>query len=180
MDAEPRARDGAAPHWPGGDLANFGNRVDTLHSIMIHGTGGWPSYDSANSMVDRFTCRVARDQGIGPSFCVDCNGTAFQLLDIEPPRVTLHGGYMNGVSWGIENTDVGDNTSVKPQPENQVYWRKLTDQADGSDDLAGLELRAVLHPNWADGPDFVPLWFPTKRYSAAGDLERASGFFTLF
>jgi hypothetical protein len=180
MDAEPRPRNGAAPHWPGGDLANFGDRIDTLHSIVIHGTGGWPSLDSANNMVDRFTCRVARDQGIGPSFCVDCNGTAFQLLDIDPPRVTLHGGYMNGVSFGIENTDVGDNTAVNPQPANQVYWRKLTSQPDGSDDLAGLELRAVLHPNWADGPDFIPVWFPTRRYAGPGDLDRASGFFTLF
>ena len=180
MDAEPRARDGAAPHWPGGVLKNFGDHIDTLHSIMIHGTSGWPSYDSANGMVDRFTCRVTRDQGIGPAYCVDCNGSAFQLIDMDPPRVTLHAGYMNGVSFGIENTDVGDNSGVKPGSDNQFYWRKLTDLPDGSDDLAGLELRAVLHPNWDRGPDFVPLWMPTSRYAGPGDLEHAGDFKTLF
>jgi hypothetical protein len=181
MDAGSRPRDGDPPHWPGGDLANFGNQISTLHSIMIHGTGGWPSYESANNMVNQYTCQVAENQGIGPSYCIDCNGTAFQLLDIDPARVTLHGGYMNGVSLGIENTDAGDSSAVRPQPTNQTYWRKLTNLPDTSDDLQGMILRAVLHPNGGnEGGDFIPLWFPTSRYTGPGDLDHASGFYTLF
>jgi hypothetical protein len=44
MAAADHPRERAAPHWPGGGRANFGDRLADVHSIVIHGTSGWPSH----------------------------------------------------------------------------------------------------------------------------------------
>ena len=47
--------------------------------------------------------RTAVNQGIGPQFYVDGNGTAFKLIDIDPRRLTWHASFLNGIAFGIEN-----------------------------------------------------------------------------
>lgn len=179
MASDGHPRNGAAPHWPGGGRANFGTGLSAMHSIMIHGTSGWPSHQSATGMTQQYLCQVTDKQGEGPTFVVDCNGTAQQLIDMDPPRVTLHGGFMNGISLGIENTDLGD-ASIQPQASSQ-YWRRPSGLADDRDDLKGLKFYIALHPQGEiEGPDVIPLWFPTTRYSGPGDIDHATRFHTLF
>jgi len=101
----------AQPHWPG---QGFGGQMPANpQSIIIHETSGYPTYASASSFVERYTSR-AGDPGIGPQFYVSGNGTVYRLIDINPPLVTWHAGYMNNVSFGIENGDLGDNRQIGP------------------------------------------------------------------
>ncbi|HEX6395934.1 MAG TPA: N-acetylmuramoyl-L-alanine amidase [Steroidobacteraceae bacterium] len=176
QDGQPRT--GTPPHWPGAGRANFGTRLAAVHSIVIHGTSGWPSHQSATNMTQQYLCQVATKQGEGPTYVIDCNGTVQQLIDTDPPRVTLHAGYMNGISLGIENTDIGD-ASIRPSASS-LYWRRPSGLANDRDDLAGLQLYVLLHPREGEGSDVIPLWFPTSRYTGPGDSNQFSEFHTLF
>ena len=110
MPAEHHAQTAPA-HWP----PNFGSAMTAdPQSIVIHETSGYPTYQAANSFVERYTSQ-ATEAGIGPHFFVSGSGTVYRLIDINPlPRVTWHAGYMNGVSLGIENGDLGDNRQIGP------------------------------------------------------------------
>ena len=166
-------------HWPflNHVRTNFGDVMAAVHSIVIHETTGWPSYQSANNFVDQYTSRTAVNQGIGPQFYVDGNGTAFKLIDIDPRRLTWHASFLNGIAFGIENGDIGDNPDIRP-PE--VHWRALTTKPANQDDLAGLKLFAAVHPMSAGDEDVVPIWFPTANYRGPGDLTHVGGFRMLF
>ena len=86
---------------------------------------------------------------------------------------------MNGISLGIENTDIGDAT-IPPQASS-LYWRRPSGLPDDREDLAGLKLYVALHPQGEiEGADVIPLWFPTNQYSGPGDIDHASKFHTLF
>ncbi len=177
MNAEPNAAN-QPTHWPfspNGVRSNFGDVMATVHSIVIHETSGWPSYQSANNFVDRYTCRVARNQGIGPQFYVDGSGTTFQLIDTNPRRLTWHASFLNGIAFGIENGDIGDEAGIRPPGG---HWRALTTKPANQDDLAGAKVFAVVHPTGDE--DVIPIWFPTANYRGPGDLTHVGGFRMLF
>jgi hypothetical protein len=110
MQAQPPSA-APQPHWPG---QGFGAALPANpQSIVIHETSGYPTYAAADSFVNRYTSR-AREAGIGPQYYVSGDGTVFRLIDINPPRLTWHAGYMNNVSLGIENGDLGDNRQIGP------------------------------------------------------------------
>ena len=161
-----------APHWVS---RRWGVVMNAIQSVMIHETSGWPSYASAPNFVDQFTCRVADDQGIGPQLFVDPNGTAFRLIDLIPTRrLTWHGGFLNGISVGIENGDAGDNNQVN-FPANALWNRTPKDAAHpANEDLPGLKAFLLLHP--VGDQDAVLLWFATAAYTGPGDLGHLGGF----
>jgi hypothetical protein len=72
------------PHWPDGSC---GNEISPAQSVVIHGTGGWPSHASAGNV--RGAEKLAGN-----------------------PLVTWHAEEMNGLSVGIENSDVADSGST--------------------------------------------------------------------
>jgi hypothetical protein len=90
MDAEPNAEDATA-HRPffDGVRSGFGNVMAAAHFIVIHETSGWPSYESANNFLERYTCLTGVNQGIGPQFYVDASGTAFQPSDSKSQALHL-------------------------------------------------------------------------------------------
>ena len=184
MNAEPNAANQPThwPFYPNGARSNFGDVMETVHSIVIHETSGWPSYQSANNFVDQYTCRVAERQGLGPQFYVDGSGTAFKLIDINQRRLTWHASFLNDIAFGIENGDIGDEAGIRPSapvlPGHVPLWRKVTTKPAGQDDLVGMELYAVVHP--VGDEDVIPIWFPTANYRGPGDLIHVGGFRMLF
>ena len=175
-------------HWPGG---SFGHTLTTVQSIVIHETTGYPTYQSANGFIDRYT----HGDGIGPQFYIDGNGTTFRLVDISPPRLTWHASYLNGVSVGIENGDLGDNHQLGPNAvvnvgdvENTVpaankpavaaarqvtarnYWRALSTNAE---DLTAMKVFLLMHPGQGAGSvnaEGVLIWFGTATYDGPQDM----------
>jgi N-acetylmuramoyl-L-alanine amidase len=168
------AQNGAAPapHWAS---RTWGAAMNPIQTIMIHETSGWPSFASAPNFVDQYTCRVAVNQGIGPQFFVDPNGTAFRLIDMVPTRrLTWHGGFLNGTSVGIENGDAGDNPDVN-FPANHLWNRTAKDAAHpANEDLPGLKAFLLLHPG--GDQDAVLLWFATAAYTGPGDVNHLGNF----
>ena len=166
------------PHWPAKDVRR---RDQSPQSIVIHGTGGWPSLrrltiSAAYECVERLglfrTARMVSVKGIGPQYFVDPNGTAFSLIGPESfagnPRVTWHAEEMNGVSVGIENSDVADSGAIPRAAGNAKYWSALSTDTE---DLTGRKAYLLLHP--ANDPDAVVFWaaiFP--HYVGAGRSER--------
>ena len=176
MEARPNAAN-QPTHWPfysNGARSSFGDEMSAVHSVVIHETSGWPTHQAADGFVDRYTCRVAGDQGIGPQFYVAASGTAFQLIYIDPKRLTWHSSFLNGISFGIENGDIGD-ANIRPPGD---HWRALTTTPATQDDLAGAKLFACVHPT--DDEDIIPIWFPTKNYRGPGDLTHVGPFRMLF
>src|SRR5262245_12694924 len=168
-------------HWPDG--GGFGNEISPVQSVVIHGTGGWPSHASAGGFRGRYNCMASWDwsetrgwydvRGYGPQYFVDPNGTAYSLIGPEKlagsPLVTWHAEEMNGLSVGIENSDVADSGSTPTSAGNAVYWSALS---TATEDLTGRKAYLLLHP--ADDPDAAIIWtavFPA--YAGVGDLNRA-------
>ena len=107
------------PHWPGG---NFGHAISTVNCVVLHETTGRPTYAYVNTMKQAYT--NPGGDGVGPQLYVSGSGAVYRFMDVDPPRLTGHAGYMNGVSVGIENGDLGDNPDLGPnavsggQPDN--------------------------------------------------------------
>ena len=176
MEARPNAAN-QPTHWPffsNGARSTFGDEMSAVHSIVIHETSGWPTHQSADNFVDQYTCRVAQRQGVGPQFYVSAGGTAFQLIYIDPERLTWHATFLNGIAFGIENGDIGDE-NIRPPG---VHWRALTTKPADQEDLAGMKLFGVVHPTGDE--DVIPIWFPTAKYQGPGDLTHIGGFRMLF
>jgi hypothetical protein len=169
------------PHWPAG---HFGEEISPAQSVVIHGTGGWPSHASADNFRGHYDCTNYLDyserrgwfetRGIGPQYFVDPNGTAFSLIGPESfvgnPLLTWHAEEMNGLSVGIENSDVADSGATPTSTGNAKYWSALSTAAE---DLTGRKAYLLLHP--ASDPDAAVFWsaiFP--HYVGAGDLNTAS------
>lgn len=167
------------PHWP---KRNFGDLLSTVQCIVIHETSGWPTYAGNKTFVDRFTCVVNSDRGIGPQYFVEPNGTAFTLIGDQDfagsPRETWHAGWparhidMNPFALGIENGDIGDST-VSPGNGTGPRWWALSTQ---SEDLTGMKAYLVLAPN--DHEDAVLIWivrFAQEWVKVAGNWKLRVG-----
>jgi hypothetical protein len=169
------------PHWPDG--GHFGDAIDPTQSVVIHGTGGWPSHASAGNFRGHYDCTNYWDyserfgwhdvRGIGPQYFVDPNGTAYSLIGPEKfagsPLVTWHAEEMNGLSVGIENSDVADSGSTPTDAGNAKYWSPLS---TATEDLAGRKAYLLLHP--ASDPDAAIIWRAVlPHYVGAGDLNAA-------
>jgi len=76
---------------------------------------------------------------------------------------------MNGLSVGIENSDVADSGSTPTNAGNARYWSALS---TATEDVTGRKAYLLLHP--ASDPDAAIMWsavFP--HYVGAGDLNAA-------
>jgi hypothetical protein len=159
VDHPPLPASNTVPHWPPG----FGNRITTVHSIMIHETSGVPAYSGIDTFMGRYQCTVIPDRGIGPQYFVETNGTAYTIIGNQDfagdPRQTWHGGWpdlhidMNPISLGIENADIGDSGNT-PGNGTGPHWWQLSTQAE---DLSGMKLYLALFPG--NDPDAVLIWF---------------------
>jgi hypothetical protein len=107
------------PSWPAAPTGQhrpfFGEAMTQVQSVIIHETTGYPTYQSANNFGNLYANPHVPHAGIGPQFYVSGNGTVYRLIDVAPSaRVTWHSTYMNGLSIGIENGDLGDNHELGP------------------------------------------------------------------
>jgi len=170
------------PHWAG---VPFGQEMQGIQSIMIHGTSGWPSYASADNFRQRYECidewewndgvapaHWANSHAIGPQYFVDPNGTIFNLIGPEnlegTARFTWHSNMMSYVALGIENSDGGDSGAIVPG-NAPLLFRRLNPNAAANTDLAGMKLFALLHPTNAE--DVNLLWFAVfPDYTGPGDI----------
>jgi hypothetical protein len=170
----------ASAHWQQG----VGAQMNTVQTIMIHETSGWPSFASAGNFIQRFTSAASDHPGIGPQFFMDPNATAFRLIDISPNRLlTNHASFLNHMSIGIENGDAGDaNLGF---PANHLWTRLPKDAAHpANDDFSGRTLFLLLHQ--FNDEDAVLLWFanlhtnaPTAthaNYTGPGDIDNVGNF----
>jgi hypothetical protein len=179
------------PHWPGG----FGVRLTNVQSVVIHETSGWPSYASSDNFENRYRClhlqfewkppvppkppkpgkpgHWADDRGIGPQYFVDPNGTAFTLIGPHnlagAPRQTWHTIGLNDMSLGIENATTGDSTVTPGTGMGPNWWQMSTD----AEDLTGMKLYLVLHPDGDE--DAVLVWLAQfqQRWSGSNWVARA-------
>jgi hypothetical protein len=167
-------------HWPGGV---FGQAMNGVQSIMIHGTSGWPSYASADNFRERYECvedwgwsdnqaRWTNSHAIGTQYFIDPNGTIFALIGPEnlegTARFTWHSNAMSFVSLGIEQADGGDSGAIVPANNPQMI-RRLNPNTAAATDLAGMKLFAVLHPFGAE--DVILQWFAVfPDYDGPGDI----------
>jgi hypothetical protein len=175
--------------WPFG-LPAWGELMRNVQSIVIHGTEGWPSADSANHFSAQYRC-VGRDfpydtfnrsqnrwvnhhWGIGPQYFVDSSGTVHVLIGPEnldgPPRRTWHGELQNIASLGIEQADFADLDGLNP--DTDVRCRRLDPtKAATASDLTGMRLYGVLHPNGGEHADLSLIWFAMfPGFTGSGDL----------
>jgi hypothetical protein len=151
------------PHWPN-DMT-FGREMGTIQCIVIHETSGWPTYAGNQTFMDRYTCAVNVDRGIGPQYFVEPNGTVFTLIGDQDfanhPRETWHAGWpaeqinMNSYALGIENGDLGDAPDISPGNGRGPRWWALSAQ---SEDLTGMKAFLLLAPGGGQ-EDAVLIWF---------------------
>jgi len=163
------------PHWPGG---NFGQAISKVNSVVIHETTGRPTYAYINTMKEAYT--NPRGDGVGPQLYVSGSGAVYRFMDIDPPRITGHAGYMNGVSVGIENGDLGDNPDLGPNavsggnPDNseRARWRTLNSDATVTEDLTGMKAYMLLHPS--NSEEGVLIWLGTRNYTGSQNASQAA------
>jgi len=168
----------ATLHWPTG-TPTWGGAMHPVQSVVIHETTGYPSYYASDSFVKRYTVITAVRDSTGPHFYVDGNGTAHRLIDISPPLLVWHATYLNLMSIGIENGDLGDNLKLGPdavvsgspaeQATARARWRALSTNAQ---DLNNMKGQMLLHPGMGvnSGPaEGVLIWFGTAQYDGPQD-----------
>ncbi|MEP6732765.1 MAG: hypothetical protein ABJE10_19125 [bacterium] len=174
-----KPRSNIVPHWP---PPTWGDVIGSVQSFIIHGTSGWPSYQSANNFGDLFRSlnyldwssglqRWIDKRGIGPQYFVDPNGTAFNLIGAEDllgdPRLTWHAEEMNSMSIGIENGDVGDSGASPGPAGTGPYWWQLS---AATEDLTGMKAYVLFHPG-GGAQDAVVVWFARfPAFTGAGDI----------
>lgn len=100
-------------HWPPG-TPTWGAAMHPVQTVVIHETTGYPTYMGSDSFVERYTKVANPRDSAGPHFYIDGNGTAHRLIDITPPPTVWHATYLNLMSIGIENGDLGDNSKIGP------------------------------------------------------------------
>jgi hypothetical protein len=185
-----------ALHWPVG-TPTWGGAMHPVQTVVIHETTGYPTYMGSDSFVERYTVIKANRDSDGPHFYVDGNGTAHRLIDITPPTTVWHATYLNLMSIGIENGDLGDNLELGPDaviPASDVApvvppdtpaqieakraayeatararWRALSTNAQ---DLHNMKAHMLLHPGLGvnSGPaEGVLIWFGTAQYDGPQD-----------
>ncbi|HEY4358993.1 MAG TPA: peptidoglycan recognition family protein [Acidobacteriaceae bacterium] len=143
----------ALPHWPtppttGTHNPYFGEVMTTVLSVIIHETTGYPTYQAADNFSKLYVSPSVTHAGIGPQFYISGNGTVYRLMDVDPPRTTWHATYMNGMSIGIENGDLGDQHELGP-----VALVSAQDVINESDPK----------PTLAQATASAPLWQATAR-----------------
>lgn len=196
MPAQGNPVNGAPPHWPGG---TFGATITNpnVQTVVIHETTGYPTYQSSNGFIQRYTSQTNQHVGEGPQYYVDGNGTIFRLIDIDPVHETWHATYVNAMSVGIENGDLGDDTTIGPdaivlpgpnvsaqkaaaaQAYNRNFWRALSANAE---DLTSRKAYMLLHPGQGAGAasanaEGVLIWFGTAHYDGPQDMTGAGAGF---
>jgi hypothetical protein len=180
--------------WPFGAPA-FGEPMSNIQSIVIHGTGGWPSADGADHFSQQYRCIgdhfqyntfnraqnrwINSEWGIGPQYFIDSSGTVHVLIGPEnlvgAPRRTWHAQIQNIPSLGIEQSDFADLDHFNPDTDSHCH-RLDPSKAATDSDLTGMRLYGVLHPADAEHADLSFIWFAMfPGFTGSGDLTADGG-----